>query len=280
MDEVYDEAGLRARLGEARAAGRRIGLVPTMGFLHEGHLTLVDEIRRRADVSVLSVFVNPLQFGPAEDFEQYPRDLARDRMLAAARGVDLLFVPSAEAMYPAGAMTRVVPGPAGGRWEGEVRPGHFAGVLTVVAKLFHLVEPAVACFGQKDIQQLTLIRQMARDLNFPVEIVMVPTVREPDGLALSSRNVYLAPAERERARSLNRGLLSAAAAWRAGVASGRALEARIAREIDAVPGVSADYITAIDPEHLERVDQAVPGTILAVAARVGGTRLIDNLILE
>jgi pantoate--beta-alanine ligase len=280
MEEVTDGAGLRARLGEARAGGRRIGLVPTMGFLHEGHLALVDEMHRRADLIVLSIFVNPLQFGPGEDFERYPRALARDRMLAAARGVDLLFVPALEAMYPAGAMTRVVPGPAGGRWEGEVRPGHFAGVLTVVAKLFHLVEPAVACFGQKDIQQLTLIRQMVRDLNFAVDIAMVPTVREPDGLALSSRNVYLDAAERERARCLSRGLLSAAAAWRAGVASGRVLEARIAREIDAVPGVSADYIAAVDPEHLERVDQAVPGTILAVAARVGATRLIDNLILE
>jgi pantoate--beta-alanine ligase len=250
-----------------------------MGSLHEGHLALVDEARRQADVVVLSVFVNPLQFGPTEDFERYPRDLARDRALAAGRGVDLLFAPSVEVMYPPGAETRVVPGPAASRWEGEARPGHFAGVLTVVAKLFHLVEPAVACFGQKDIQQFTLIRHMVRDLNVPVELALVPTVREPDGLALSSRNVYLDRLQRAAALSLSRGLTSAASAWRAGVGSGRALEARIAREIDAAAGVTADYIAAVDPDHLERVDQVVPGTILAVAARVGSTRLIDNLIL-
>jgi pantoate--beta-alanine ligase len=279
MEEVGEVAALRGWLRTARAGGRRVGLVPTMGSLHEGHLALVDEARRRADAVVLSVFVNPLQFGPAEDFERYPRDLGRDRGLADGQGVDLLFAPSVEVMYPPGAETRVVPGPAAARWEGEVRPGHFTGVLTVVAKLFHLVEPAVACFGQKDIQQFTLVRHMVRDLDFPVELALVPTVREPDGLALSSRNAYLDPAQRAAALSLSRGLTSAASAWSAGVGSGRALEARMAREIDAAPGVTADYIAAVDPEHFERVDQAVPGTILAVAARVGSTRLIDNLIL-
>jgi pantoate--beta-alanine ligase len=279
MEEASEVAAVRGWRQRARAGGRRVGLVPTMGSLHEGHLALVDEARRQADVVVLSVFVNPLQFGPAEDFERYPRDLARDRLLAEERGVDLLFAPSVEVMYPPGAETRVAPGPAAARWEGESRPGHFAGVLTVVAKLFHLVEPAVACFGQKDIQQFTLIRHMVRDLDFPVELALVPTVREPDGLALSSRNVYLDRHQRAAALSLSRGLTSAASAWRAGVGSGRALEARIAREIDAAPGVTADYIAAVDPEHLDRVDQVVPGTILAVAARVGSTRLIDNLIL-
>ena len=279
MEEVSEVAALRGWLRAARAGGRRVGLVPTMGSLHEGHLALVDEARRRADAVVLSVFVNPLQFGPAEDFERYPRNLGRDRGLAEGQGVDLLFAPSVDVMYPPGAETRVVPGPAAARWEGEVRPGHFTGVLTVVAKLFHLVEPAVACFGQKDIQQFTLVRHMVRDLDFPVELALVPTVREPDGLALSSRNVFLDPAQRAAALSLSRGLTSAASAWRAGGGSGRALEARIAREIDAVPGVTADYIAAVDPEQLERVDQAVPGTILAVAARVGSIRLIDNLIL-
>jgi pantoate--beta-alanine ligase len=279
MEEASEVAALRGWLQRARSGGRRVGLVPTMGSLHEGHLALVDEARRQADLVVLSVFVNPLQFGPAEDFERYPRDLARDRALAEGRGVDLLFAPSVEVMYPPGAETRVVPGPAASRWEGEARPGHFAGVLTVVAKLFHLVEPAVACFGQKDIQQFTLIRHMVRDLDFPVELALVPTVREPDGLALSSRNVYLDRLQRAAALSLSRGLTSAASAWRAGVGSARALEARIAREIDAAAGVTADYIAAVDPDHLERVDQVVPGTILAVAARVGSTRLIDNLIL-
>ena len=279
MEEASEVAALRGWLQRAGSGGRRVGLVPTMGSLHEGHLALVDEARRQADLVVLSVFVNPLQFGPAEDFERYPRDLARDRALAEGRGVDLLFAPSVEVMYPPGAETRVVPGPAASRWEGEARPGHFAGVLTVVAKLFHLVEPAVACFGQKDIQQFTLIRHMVRDLDFPVELALVPTVREPDGLALSSRNVYLDRLQRAAALSLSRGLTSAASAWRAGVGSARALEARIAREIDAAAGVTADYIAAVDPDHLERVDQVVPGTILAVAARVGSTRLIDNLIL-
>jgi pantoate--beta-alanine ligase len=279
MEEVGEVTALRGWLRSARTAGRRVGLVPTMGALHEGHLALVDEARRLSAAVVLSVFVNPLQFAPDEDFERYPRNPGRDRGLAAERGVDLLFAPSTEVMYPPGADTRVIPGPAGLRWEGEFRPGHFAGVLTVVAKLFHLVEPAVACFGQKDIQQFTLLRHMVRDLNFSVELALVPTVREPDGLALSSRNVYLDPAQRAAALSLHGGLRSAAAAWRAGVGSGRALEARIAREIDGVRGVSADYIAAVDPERLERVDQAMPGTILAVAARVGRTRLIDNLIL-
>ena len=279
MEEASELDALRRWLQRARSGGRRVGLVPTMGSLHEGHLALVDEARRQAEVVVLSVFVNPLQFGPAEDFERYPRDLRRDQALAEGRGVDLLFAPSVKVMYPPGAETRVVPGPAASRWEGEARPGHFAGVLTVVAKLFHLVEPAVACFGQKDIQQFILIRHMVRDLNVPVELALVPTVREPDGLALSSRNVYLDRLQRAAALSLSRGLTSAASAWRAGVASGRALEARIAREIDAAPGVTADYIAAVDPDYLERVDQVVPGTILAVAARVGSTRLIDNLIL-
>jgi len=280
MREVADVSALKSWIGSARAAGRRIGFVPTMGALHEGHLTLVDEARRRSDAVVMSVFVNPLQFGPSEDFDRYPRDLERDRALAAGRGVDLLFVPSAATMYPPGADTRVVPGPAGERWEGAARPGHFAGVLTVVAKLLHLVEPDVACFGQKDIQQATLIRHMVRDLDLPVELAVLPTVREADGLALSSRNVYLAPAERHDALALSRGLRAARAAWQAGARSGPALEARIERELNAAGALRADYIAAIDPEHLERVDEALAGTILAVAARVGRLRLIDNLILE
>jgi pantoate--beta-alanine ligase len=280
MREVADVPALKSWIGSARAEGRRIGFVPTMGALHEGHLTLVDEARRRSNTVVMSVFVNPLQFGPSEDFDRYPRDLERDRALAAGRGVDLLFVPSAATMYPPGADTRVVPGPAGERWEGAARPGHFAGVLTVVAKLLHLVEPDVACFGQKDIQQATLIRHMVRDLDLPVELAVLPTVREADGLALSSRNVYLEPAERHDALGLSRGLRAARAAWQAGERSGPALEARIERELNAAEALRADYIAAIDPEHLERVDEAPAGTILAVAARVGRLRLIDNLILE
>ncbi|HET8623221.1 MAG TPA: pantoate--beta-alanine ligase [Gemmatimonadales bacterium] len=280
MHEVADLPALRAWRRTAREAGRRVALVPTMGFLHEGHLALVEAARRRADLVVMSVFVNPLQFGPNEDFDRYPRDLERDRALARERGVDLMFVPTVTTMYPPGAETRIVPGPAADRWEGAVRPGHFVGVLTVVAKLFHLVEPTIACFGQKDFQQVTLVRSMVRDLNLPVEVVVVPTVREADGLALSSRNVYLAPAERRDAPALSRGLGAAAAAWRAGERSGPALEAIVGREVTAAPGLRADYIAAIDPDQLQRVDLAVPGTILAVAARVSRIRLIDNLILE
>src|SRR6476659_3411348 len=174
---------LRQWTRRQRAEGRRIGLVPTMGYLHEGHLALVDEARRRTDAVVLSIFVNPLQFGPREDLARYPRDLPRDRSLALSRGVDAPFVPSVEMMDPSGAEVRVTPGATAERWEGAARPGHFTGVLTVVANLFHLVQPDLACFGQKDIQQLTLIKLLVRDLDWPIEIVAVPTVRESDGLA-------------------------------------------------------------------------------------------------
>src|SRR5690348_7068955 len=182
---------MRAWSRAERARGRRIGFVPTMGFLHEGHLRLVDRARERADRVVLSVFVNPLQFGAGEDFATYPRDVERDKQLAAGRGVDCLFLPDATAMYPADPLVRLHPGPMAEGLEGAARPGHFAGVLTVVAKLFHLVEPDIAVFGRKDIQQAVLIRQMVRDLDWPLEIVVAATVREPDGLALSSRNTYL-----------------------------------------------------------------------------------------
>jgi pantoate--beta-alanine ligase len=250
-----------------------------MGHLHEGHLALVDEARRRADVVVLSVFVNPLQFGPGEDLARYPRDLPRDRALAAGRGVDLLFAPEADAMYPAGSEVRVVAGETAERWEGSARPGHFAGVLTVVAKLLHLVEPAVVCFGQKDIQQVTLIRHMLRDLDWPIELAVVPTVREADGLAMSSRNVYLTPPEREKALSLSRGLRAAAEAWQGGERSAGVLTRIVQASLRAATGVRAEYIAVVEPDRLRPVTVAPAGTILAIAARVGSTRLIDNVIL-
>jgi pantoate--beta-alanine ligase len=276
---ISEIPALRAWRRAERAAGRRVALVPTMGALHEGHLALVDEARRRADRVVLSVFVNPLQFGPNEDFQRYPRDLERDRALAAARGVDLLFAPTAETMYPPGAETRVVPGPAARRWEGEARPGHFAGVLTVVLKLFHLVEPDVAIFGQKDIQQATLIRRMVADLDLDLEFVLVPTVRESDGVALSSRNAYLGADDRIAARALSRGLRAADQAWRGGIRDAATLRDIIAGELRVSPGVVPDYIAVVDPETLEPVPTATTGTIVAVAARVGPTRLLDNHIL-
>ena len=280
MQELSSIPRLRAWRAAQRAAGRRVGFVPTMGHLHEGHLALVDEARRRADAVVLSVFVNPLQFGPGEDLDRYPRDLPRDRALSEARGVELLFVPSVEAIYPPGMELRVSAGETAERWEGAVRPGHFTGVLTVVAKLLHLTQPDVVCFGQKDIQQVTLVRRMLRDLDWPVELVVVPTVRDPDGLALSSRNAFLSPAERQEALALSRGLKAAAAAWRAGERSATALEALVRESVDAVPAVRAEYIAVVEPERLRPVTVAPAGTIVALAARVGTTRLIDNIILE
>jgi pantoate--beta-alanine ligase len=250
-----------------------------MGFLHEGHLALVDEARHRVDAVVMSVFVNPLQFGPHEDFERYPRDLPRDRRLAEKRGVDLLFVPSVPAMYPPGAEVTVLPGSAAERWEGAMRPGHFTGVLTVVAKLLHLVEPEVACFGQKDIQQVVLIRSMVRDLNWPVEILVVPTVRESDGVAMSSRNAYLSAEERTQARGLNLALRVAEAAWLQGETQPSVLERRMRDELAVFSGLIVEYIAVAEPDRMAPVERAEPGTILAVAARAGATRLIDNVIL-
>lgn len=279
MLELTSIPELRSWTREQRTAGRRIGLVPTMGYLHEGHLALVDEARRRTDAVVLSIFVNPLQFGPAEDLARYPRDLPRDRALALARGVDMIFVPPVEAMYPPGSEIRVSPGSAAERWEGSARPGHFTGVLTVVAKLFHLVEPDVACFGRKDVQQLTLVRRMVRDLDWPVEIAAVATVREPDGLALSSRNAYLTPVDRRRAAVLSGALRAAHEAWRAGETQASALEARMQERLGTEPAVAVEYIAVVEPEALSPVETANGNTVIAIAARVGGTRLIDNIIL-
>jgi pantoate--beta-alanine ligase len=279
MQLVTSIADLRAWVRGRRAAAERIALVPTMGALHEGHLALVDEARRRADRVVMSLFVNPLQFGPAEDLAHYPRDLAGDRSLAASRGVDVLFAPDAEAMYPSGSEVRVVPGAAADRWEGASRPGHFAGVLTVVAKLFHLAEPDVACFGRKDIQQVVLIQQMVRDLDWPLELAVVPTVREPDGLALSSRNRYLSPGERHEALALSRALAAAHAAWRGGERRASQIEARMRAVLAMSPGVRPEYIAVTEPTALAPVETADHGTVIALAARVGSTRLIDNIIL-
>ena len=279
MNELTTIADLRAWVRSQRAAGRRIGLVPTMGYLHEGHLTLVDEARRRADVVILTIFVNPLQFGPGEDLGRYPRDLPRDHALAHARGADAIFAPAVETMYPPGSEIRVVPGRTAERWEGAARPGHFAGVLTVVAKLFHLVEPDLACFGQKDIQQLTLVRRMVRDLDWPLEIVEVPTVREPDGLALSSRNAYLSPEDRARAAVLSRSLQAAHRAFCEGERKATALERRMREELSTEPQVAVEYIAIAEPEALEPVTTVDGRTIVAIAARVGRGRLIDNIRL-
>ena len=279
MVELVTVPDIRGWVRARRREGRRIGLVPTMGYLHEGHLRLVDEARRRADVVIMTVFVNPLQFGPSDDLARYPRDLPRDRRLAEERGVDALFVPSEVVMYPVSPEIRVVPGRTAERWEGAARPGHFAGVLTVVAKLFHLTEPDVACFGRKDVQQSVLIRRMVRELDWPIELVIVPTVREADGLALSSRNAYLSAEQRQRALALSGALREAHAAWRAGERSAAEIEARMRRTLDAAPDVQVEYIALAEPETLAPVSEVREDTVVAIAARVGPTRLIDNIVL-
>jgi pantoate--beta-alanine ligase len=279
MQRVTSVKALRESLRPARARGERIGFVPTMGYLHEGHLRLVDEARRRADVVVMSVFVNPLQFGPSEDLSRYPRDLEGDAQKATSRGVDLFFAPEAAEIYPEEPRVVVTPHALASRWEGAARPGHFEGVLTVVAKLFNAVQPDVAIFGQKDIQQALLIQAMVHDLNFPIEIVVSATVREPDGLAMSSRNSYLDGDSRRRALGLSSALRAAAAAYAAGERSGERLE-NVARARLAQHGVDdVDYVAVADPRTLEPVSRAADGTVVAVAARVGRTRLIDNVIL-
>ncbi|HXF95687.1 MAG TPA: pantoate--beta-alanine ligase [Gemmatimonadales bacterium] len=277
MREITGLESMRAWSRAERQRGRRIGFVPTMGYLHEGHLRLVDRARELADRVVMSIFVNPLQFGPGEDFARYPRDLARDRGLAEARGVDVLFVPETEAMYAAAPEVRVVPGAAGERLEGAARPGHFAGVLTVVTKLFHVVEPDLAVFGRKDYQQALLVRRMVADLNFPVALEIHPTVRELDGLALSSRNAYLNGDERRAALALSRALRAVEQAWRNGEADPRALERR-GLEVLRSPGVEPEYLALVD-EQLRPVERANARTVVLLAARVGPARLIDNVVL-
>lgn len=280
MIVVHTRSAVTEALAPHRAAGRRIALVPTMGGLHEGHLSLIDAARERADVVVLSLFVNPLQFGPGEDFDRYPRDLERDAALAGERGTDLLFAPSSAEMYPHGATGVYVTAPdLASHLCGAFRPGHFDGVLTVVAKLFHIAAPDVAVFGRKDFQQCVLIRRMAEDLDFGIEIVAAPIVRESDGLAMSSRNVYLSAAERADALRLSRGLRSAVDAFRAGQRDPAALVARVRDELHEGT-VRAEYIELVDARTLEPVEHASPGDVLALAGWVGKTRLIDNVELK
>ncbi len=268
---------LQPVLAAARAAGRRIALVPTMGALHEGHLSLIDRARRAADFIVMSVFVNPLQFGPGEDYAQYPRDVERDATLAAARGVDLLFAPDRSIMYPYGDPAALIAAPGlGSRLCGAFRPGHFRGVLTVVAKLFHVTGADVAVFGRKDLQQLVMIRAMVRDLDFPVEILDAPIVREADGLALSSRNAYLSTEERPQAARLRQSLERAQAAFSGGEVAAAGLIAHVTAVLSGGNLVRPQYVDVVDATTLSGVERARPGDVIAVAAHVGSTRLIDN----
>jgi len=263
-----------------REGGQTVGLVPTMGYLHEGHLALVSLCRARADRTVVSIFVNPTQFGPQEDFAQYPRDEQRDLTLCEAAGVDVVYLPPVADVYAADASVVIREEQLSRVLCGRARPGHFAGVCTVVGKLFHIVQPGLAVFGQKDAQQVAVIRRMVRDLFFPVEIVVGPIVREPDGLAMSSRNVYLSSAERQEALGLWQTLCGIRAQWQSGVHASAALgtwgQDHLQRHY---PGIELEYLVFCDPETLEPVVTVPAGGLVAVAARVGRTRLIDNLLL-
>ena len=261
-----------------RASGR-VGLVPTMGFLHEGHLSLIGEARRHSDTVVVSVFVNPLQFGEASDLESYPRDLERDMDLASEAGADVVFAPAVETMYPGELRTRVLVADVADGMEGEYRPGHFAGVATVVAKLFAGIRPDLAFFGRKDAQQLAVVTTMATDLSFPVEIVGVPIVRERDGLALSSRNVRLDATHRTQALALSTGLFAAADRFDDGSRSSSTLISVAEKTMEA-EGVQPEYVAVARASDASSVDEVTAPSFLAVAARVGDVRLIDNVWLD
>lgn len=271
---------LRAAVAEARRHGKSIGLVPTMGALHAGHVSLVDASCRRCGFTVVTIFVNPTQFGPHEDFSRYPRTLDRDLELLSQYPVDLVFAPPTEAMYPPGHGTTVDVGKVAEPLEGRCRPGHFQGVATIVLKLFNLVAADVAFFGQKDYQQTLVVRQMVRDLDVPIEIVVAPTVREADGLALSSRNVYLSPSERQQALTLSRSLRHAEQLVQAGQRSAARVLDEMRRMFAAEPGIDVQYIALADPDTLADVEQIDRPTVALIAAKVGTTRLIDNRILQ
>ena len=279
MKSVGTISEMRHVMAGARAKGKSVAFVPTMGALHEGHLTLIDEAKAVAELVVLSIFVNPIQFGPSEDFARYPRTLDEDSILAKKRGVDFLFTPTKEEVYPENVPVVIVhPGSVGKEWEGAVRPHHFEGVLTVVAKLFNIVMPDVAVFGQKDLQQAACIKAMVRDLNFPVGILIAPTVREPDGLAMSSRNRYLSPKDRELALILSRALFGMRDAFGRGERRASALEAIGWRMLERVVGLTPRYLAAVNADTFQRVNNVRHGDAAVGAVRVGETRLIDNII--
>ncbi len=271
---------MRSASRAARHDGKRLGFVPTMGALHEGHLSLVRAAKAACDVVVASIFVNPTQFGPNEDLAEYPRSFDRDRELLEKEGVDVLFAPSVEEMYPAGAVTWVTVEELSGKLDGASRPGHFRGVTTVVSKLFHVVEPDVAFFGQKDAAQVAIIRRMVRDLKLPVEIAVCPIVRESDGLAMSSRNTYLDPQQRKQALVLHRSLMHVKKLVDEGERKAAKLIAAAREEFGREPAVRLDYFEIVDAESLDPVEDVSKGGLVAVAAYVGPTRLIDNLVLR
>ena len=271
---------MRATRHAARRKGKTVGLVPTMGALHEGHLSLVRMARAQCDLVVVSIFINPLQFGPHEDLAKYPRNFDRDRDLLEREGVEVIFAPTVEEMYPAGAITYVTVEALSDKLCGRSRPGHFRGVTTVVSKLFHVVEPDQAFFGQKDAAQSVIIRRMVRDLDIPVQVVIGPIVREPDGLAMSSRNAYLDASQRLSALVLHRSLLAVQERFDRGERKVQALIEAGKQVFSEDPSVRLDYLEIVDPETLDPVDDLSQRALVAVAAFVGKARLIDNVVLS
>jgi pantoate--beta-alanine ligase len=280
MEIIHDIADMKEFVRNTKKAGQTIGFVPTMGFLHEGHLTLMREAKSACDIVIASIFVNPLQFGQGEDYEDYPRDLTRDAALAESAGVHVIFAPSVAAMYPKTYASYVDVAAITDRLCGASRPGHFRGVTTVVTKLFNIVEPEQAFFGQKDAQQVAVIRQMVRDLNMNLSIIVVPIVREADGLAMSSRNVYLSQAERAAALVLSQSLKEVEQHLQTGKRDAEQLRSMIRQRISAKPLAAIDYISISDLATLEEVDTITGPILIALAVRFGKTRLIDNIIWE
>lgn len=256
-----------------------VGFVPTMGYLHEGHLSLVRRAREECASVVVSIYVNPTQFGPKEDFNKYPRDMKRDLDLLKSEEVDLVWAPSNEIMYPAGYQTWVLVEEVSTPLEGSIREGHFKGVATIVTKLFNAVQPAQAYFGQKDAQQAAVIRQMVGDLNFPIKILVCPTIREPDGLAMSSRNIYLNPDERKAAVMLSRGLFTSRAAFISGEREASSLKKIVLDTLASEPMVKVQYVSCADPDTLQELDGQVERGLISLAATIGRTRLIDNVLV-
>jgi len=273
-------SAIKAAIEEQKSSGNRIGLVPTMGFLHEGHLSLVKESLRKTDCSVVSIFVNPAQFGPEEDFHEYPRDLKRDSALLEELGVDFLFVPDNKEMYPGGFKTYVEVTDLQDKFEGLSRPGHFRGVCTVVLKLLEIVKPDVAFFGQKDAQQAVIIRRMVRDLNLDSDIRVLPIIREEDGLALSSRNVYLTREQRKAASCLVKSLREAGRLLETGEKDSQIILSGMKRLIDSEPLADLDYVAIVDLDNFDPLDKIKSEALIAVAVYFGETRLIDNMIFR
>lgn len=282
MQKILSVKEMQGIANDLRSKGKRIGLVPTMGYLHQGHLSLVDEARKHSDIVVMSIYVNPMQFSRGEDLERYPRDLDRDEKIAEECGVDFIFAPNDSEMYPAGYLTFIGVDNVSHVLEGEFRPGHFKGVTTIVAKLFSIVKPHVAVFGQKDAQQAFIIRKMVADLNFDIETIVAPIVRESDGLALSSRNVYLSVAQRKQATVLYRSLKRAESEVEKGEKRLVRVRADMVKMINRESAGKIDYISFVNPDTFEKVEEmgSLNEVLGLIAVRFGQTRLIDNMLLK